>query len=142
MDHGDIGDCPVVSQRILHVGGTGPLVLGVFQNGGPDPEHVADLCHTVPVGAVDHNEHFAVPGDRRTDHGLDAERAAALHEDRLVPVIARYSRHIQKRLTNAPHQIDKLPIARSEVAEHRLLDRLAGCQRSRRKQWFVFRGGD
>lgn len=87
-----------------------------------------DFAHALRVGAVDENEHVVVRAGKRTQHGFDAERARALHEDRRV-VVARVRDFEKTRADVLRHRL-VVVVPGAAVDEHRFAHREGGGERA------------
>ena len=109
-------DGSALSSRSTSCGVVGD-VLGRLERRDPAAHHLREPGEPRAVGAVDQHQHVAVARDERVDRRLDRERAAALHRDADVRVVA-----VNDVEQLAPHlggDRIEVRVPRSPVAQHR-----------------------
>ena len=92
------------------------------------------------ISPVGQDRDLAVGRHARGEHGFDTERAAPLHEDRFPAGFDREPRDFENFSPNPVDLRIELVMPGAGVVEHRLFDREAGGQRTRREQEFIARG--
>ena len=102
-----------------------------------DPMSLGNVADAFAVRAVDDDQQLAVARNHRRNHRFDPERAAALEQNRLVAVCLADAGNAQQVLPNVAHDVNELGVPRSHVAQHRLFDGTAGCERSGSEQELV-----
>ena len=137
MHDGDVRHrCVGGEQRIECIDGD-RHVLRRAQLAHVDAETLRDLHHALAVCAVD--QHDQPPGRRnhRTDHRLDGEGSAALHQHGGVH-IGIGGGHFNQTAAHVGDHRNELVVARAKVAQHRLFHGAAGGERAGCEDRLVF----
>ncbi len=140
VDDHDVRDGRIGRQGGPHVGGRRRLRLRILERRQGDRLHGGHLGDPLAVGPVDQHQQLALRGRDGSHHRFQPERSAALHEHGLVALLLGEAGHGQQRLPHAGHDRAELAVPRAHVAEHGLLDRLAGGQWTGREQQQVAGG--
>ena len=119
VDEADVGDRRIGLQQPVDVRGRRRHVLRRLERRDLAAHHLRELGEPQAVGAVDQHQHVAGARDERVDRRLDGERAAALHRDADVRVLA-----VDDGDELFPHLAGdgvEVGVPRSPVAQHRHL---------------------
>jgi len=98
-------------------------ILGRAQHRVGNPSLLEHEEDALAVGAVGQHGHLAFGRDGALEHRFHAEGAAALHQNGFPARLARHPAKSEKGLSHLGHQVVELPVPRTGVVEHGLLDR-------------------
>ena len=141
VDRCDMGDGRIRGQQRVQRFRSRRGVFGRAQDRVGDPgvlEHEEDA---LAVGAVGQHGHLAFGRDGALEHRFHTEGAAALHQNGFPAGLSGNTAQSENGLTHLGYQVVELPVPRTGVVEHGLLDRERSRQRSRSEQQGVLGSG-
>ncbi len=141
MDAEDVRDGWICCEKALHLGKIGRSILRGLVHDAASVGDVQDPLGTMPVSAVDQQQHLTRRRNERRQHRLDRESARPLH--RHGHVRGRRVHDGGQPLHHLAVDLHERGVARSPIVQHHRLDRPGGGQRPRgeKKGIACFRSG-